>query len=202
MIEKKFELDAKSEVYNLPLASTNRASNWINALCTEQYGFSLTITEFRDGLTIRYERKRKAYHPRVPMVRFSVSLMPCILHSWTSKLMVCETSVSTAPSLTSKFSTRTRRARKMSKKPTTTMKTREYQSLKFQSEKYLLKDPGFCKNNRSSPTALKVMTRLYADVMSYIETKVDFCLLTDALGSVWVAAVVSDAEDIVMKSIF
>ena len=44
----------EDQLYVLQLASEKGASNWLNALPLTRYGFSLTKTEFRDGLAIRY----------------------------------------------------------------------------------------------------------------------------------------------------
>ena len=44
----------EDQLYALQLASENGASSWLNTLPLKRYGFSLTKTEFRDGLAIRY----------------------------------------------------------------------------------------------------------------------------------------------------
>ena len=42
------------ELYALELASEKGASSWLNALPIKRLGFSVTKSEFRDGLTLRY----------------------------------------------------------------------------------------------------------------------------------------------------
>ena len=44
----------EEQLYALQLASEKGASSWLDALPLTRYGFSLTKTEFRDGLAIRY----------------------------------------------------------------------------------------------------------------------------------------------------
>ena len=53
-IDKVKQGATEDQLYALQLASEKGASSWLNALPLKRYGFTLTKTEFRDGLAIRY----------------------------------------------------------------------------------------------------------------------------------------------------
>ena len=51
---KKLEVLTEGELYAMKLSSEKGASGWLNALPLQKYGFTLTKSEFRDGLALRY----------------------------------------------------------------------------------------------------------------------------------------------------
>ena len=53
-VEHLKEVLPENELYATELSSEKGASSWLNALPLQRYGFTLTKSDFRDGLAIRY----------------------------------------------------------------------------------------------------------------------------------------------------
>ena len=55
-----------NQQYAMALASEKGASSWLTAISLKRYGFDLTKSEFRDGLSLRYRLQPKNLPSKCP----------------------------------------------------------------------------------------------------------------------------------------
>ena len=73
------QMTLETNEYSMALASEKGASSWLTALPLKRYGFDLTKTEFRDGLSLRYGLQPRNLPSKYPCGEdFTVShALPC-----------------------------------------------------------------------------------------------------------------------------
>ena len=170
-----------NQQYSMALASEKGASSWLTALPLKRYGFDLTKTEFRDGLSLRYGLQPKNLPLKCSCGEdFTVSHA---LHCGKGYTHMRHNEIR---------DTFAKIMRDDAYKQHESQKKLKYEQRIIDVEHSTFNPLVFACTGGAGPSASKVMSRLalkisekgydsYSDAISFIRTKISFALLRSSV---------------------